>query len=466
MAVESEEHHLCRQLGLRDLVLAQILAVVGASWVGVASALGQAHTVTWIAAMALFFLPMAATVFNLNRVLPLEGGLYQWAHAAFGDFAGFLVFWNIAGYALIILAQVLYSIPTTVAYMVGPAAAWLPAEKPAVFALSCGVLLALSMAAVRGLSVGKWLHNFGGLGHVVAFGVLIALPVWALFHHSISHWDPLPLAKPVFNLFFLTIFAQMMFGAQGGLEYVAILAGESKAPARTVSRSVVVASPIICTMFILGTSSVVAFVGSRKVNFISPIPQTIRMALGNSGLASLFVTVAIAMILVSAVGQCSLMLTGVTRLPMAAGWDHLLPDWFVRQHPAWGTPVNSIAGCAGIIAAFLALSAIGVQAQESNQLLVNAAGIHYGIAYLVMFAIPVVGAASMRRRLPSWLPWVAGLGFVSTFFSLMLFVHPYVDVVSPGVYAIKILGTVLVSNLVGAGLYLVRGRARASVIAA
>src|SRR5580704_10426399 len=256
-----------------------------------------------MAAMLLFYLPMAATVFNLNRVLPLEGGIYQWARAAFGDLAGFLVFWNVAAYAVIVTADVLYTMPTTISYMVGPAAAWLPETKLASFAVSCSVLLALSVAAVRGLSLGKWLHNIGSFSHMAAFAILIALPIWAVSRHTLAHRDPIPLAKPVFNLFFLAIFAQMLFGAQAGLEYVAILAGESKAPSRTVSRSVVVASPVICAMFILGTSSVVSFVGSGKVNFISPIPQTIRMALGNSGVGSLLVTVAIAMQLLSATAQ-------------------------------------------------------------------------------------------------------------------------------------------------------------------
>ena len=86
----SREHQLRRQLGVRDLVLAQILCVVGSSWVGVAAGLGRGQTVMWCAAMALFYLPMAAVVIELNRALPLEGGLYVWAHQAFGDLGGFL----------------------------------------------------------------------------------------------------------------------------------------------------------------------------------------------------------------------------------------------------------------------------------------------------------------------------------------------------------------------------------------
>ena len=71
-----EEHRLRRQLAVRDLVLAQILCVVGSSWVGVAAGLGRGETLTWVAAMLLFYVPMGAVVIGLNRVMPLEGGLY------------------------------------------------------------------------------------------------------------------------------------------------------------------------------------------------------------------------------------------------------------------------------------------------------------------------------------------------------------------------------------------------------
>jgi|SRR5579863_9596451 len=83
------EHGLKRQLGLRDLVLAQVLCVVGSSWVGVAGDLGKAQALTWMAAMLLFYFPMAAVVIGLNRIMPLEGGLYVWAHRAFGSLEGF-----------------------------------------------------------------------------------------------------------------------------------------------------------------------------------------------------------------------------------------------------------------------------------------------------------------------------------------------------------------------------------------
>src|ERR1700730_19039866 len=85
---ELGSHTLYRRLRLRDLVLTQILCVVGSSWVGVAAGLGRAQTLTWVAAMLVFYLPMAGSVIALNRKMPLEGGLYVWAREAFGELGG------------------------------------------------------------------------------------------------------------------------------------------------------------------------------------------------------------------------------------------------------------------------------------------------------------------------------------------------------------------------------------------
>jgi glutamate:GABA antiporter len=53
---------LHRQLRLRDLILTQVVSVVGSSWVGIAAGLGRAQSATWIAAMLLFYFPMAVSV--------------------------------------------------------------------------------------------------------------------------------------------------------------------------------------------------------------------------------------------------------------------------------------------------------------------------------------------------------------------------------------------------------------------
>ena len=64
-----------KELGLRDLVLTQIVFVVGTSWVGTAAKLGPSQTAYWLFAILLFYLPVAGVIIYLNRIMPLEGGL-------------------------------------------------------------------------------------------------------------------------------------------------------------------------------------------------------------------------------------------------------------------------------------------------------------------------------------------------------------------------------------------------------
>ena len=452
--------NLKRQLGLRDLVLTQILCVVGSSWVGVAAGLGRAQSLTWIAAMVVFYLPMAGSVIALNRKMPLEGGLYVWAREAFGELGGFLTAWNIGVYGIVVTASILYAIPTELKYFIGPRAAWLPENHLASLGIVALTVAAITFASVRGLEWGKWIHNIGGAAMIVVFAGLIALPAWTLIKHVPVHWTPFTLAVPHADMRNLALFGQMIFGALCGLEYIAILAGESRQPAEAIGRSVWIASPVICAMFILGTGSVVALVPQGSIDFIAPIPQTMRMALGNRGFGNIVAMTAIVLVEMRLLGAASFLFTGATRLPMAAGWDQLVPAWFTRLHPRWRTPSNSIYFASASVLLLVVLANAGVHAQEAYQLLTNAGQAHYEIAYLSMFALPLAGRAVLRRSVPMWLKFTSIVGFCATCFSLLISAYPFVTVVNAPAYAVKILGTLLFSNLVAVCFFKLRSRAR------
>lgn len=249
-----------------------------------------------------------------------------------------------------------------------------------------------------------------------------------------------------------------MVGGLSGIEYIAIFAGESRQPTRNITRSVWIASPIICAMFILGTGAVVAFATPGHIDFVAPIPQTLRLALGNSGLGSMVAMGAILLLQLRLLGAASYLFTGVTRLPMAVGWDHLLPAWFTRLHAEWKTPVNSILCTAGLVMALILIASVGVHAQEAFQVLLNASVTHYALAYMAMFAVPLMGAGALRKRLPGWLKCVSLAGFCGSLISFLISVYPIVDVVNPLGYAAKIAGTVLVSNVAAVVFYMVRNR--------
>ena len=275
-SVEEQSVALKKPLGLGDLVLTQIVFVVGSSWVGTAAKLGTSHLFFWLLAILLFYIPQAAVVIYLSRLMPLEGGIYQWAKLAFNEFTGFIVAWNLWLLSIMVIAMGGMFITTNISYALGDAAAWMRDSPWCVSLVSCVLVSGLGWTGVRGLSLGKWVHNIGGFAMFLAYGALIFLPFISLARGDLDTYRPLQIAAPAISLFYcFNIFSKLAVGGLAGFEYVGILAGEAHAPARNIGRSVMIAAPIIALMFVLGTSSVLAFIGNNQIDLIGPVPQTL-----------------------------------------------------------------------------------------------------------------------------------------------------------------------------------------------
>jgi amino acid transporter len=268
---------------------------------------------------------------------------------------------------------------------------------------------------------------------------------------------------PAFTLLSINIFGKMAMGALSGFEYVAVLAGETKDAAKSIAKATIIAAPIIAVMFILGTSAVLAFVPTDQINLIGPIPQVLSIGFGASGIGAVMAGLAILLITGRTIANMSIALTATSRMPMVAGWDNLLPRWFAELHPRYRTPVNSILFVGLIALAFGMAGIVGVGEQEAFQLLENAAGIFYGITYLVMFAIPLIGLRHAEPRPSVLLRVSAASGFAVTLLYVVLSIFPIIDVASWMTFAMKISGVVVGLNLVGAALFYAARRRRAVV---
>lgn len=448
--VEQQSAALKKPLGLRDLVLTQIVFVVGSSWVGTAAKLGPAHLFFWLLAILLFYIPQAAVVIYLNGRMPFEGGIYQWAKLGFNEFAGFIVAWNLWLLSITVIALGGMFVTTNLSYAFGPNAAWMPNSRWCVSLISATLVTGLAWTAIRGLALGKWVHNTGALAMFLAYGALILLPFFSLARGELKEYHPFQMAAPAMSIFYcLNIFTKLSVGALSGFEYVAILAGEARAPARNIGRSVMIAAPIIAVMFILGTSSVLAFVGNHQIDLIGPVPQTLRLGLRYFPIAGAIASVGIIMMTVRSISATSIHVTGSSRLPMVAGWDRLLPVWFSRLHPRYKTPINSIFFVGAVTLIIAIASQIGAGIQEAFQLVDNAANVFYGIVYLMLFAIPLAGAGAIRSDAPFWLRSAAVCGFAVCLLTIFFTIYPIIDVPNPIIFGAKIIAVTVIANAIG-----------------
>jgi amino acid transporter len=459
-AVHARSAELRKELSIRDLALAQILFIVGLQWVGVAAKQGPSHVIFWLIAIALFYLPSASVAVWLNRAMPLEGGLYQWAKLGFNEAMGFIVAWNLWLFAILNMTNIGLQFTQYLGYIFGPRAVEFMAQNWVISATSAIVIGALVWITIAGLRVGKWVHTVGGVLMLAIFAMIIALPWINVANGTLAEFHPLRTATPVISLLSLNLMGKMGFGAFGGFEYVAIHAGECRDPVKSITKATAIAAPIIVLMFILGTSSVLGMIPYDEIDLIAPIPQLLSVGFGPLGGVAAIVPLTLGGMIAIRFAQASVNFAGSTRLPMVAGWDSLLPAWFTRLSDKHRTPVNSIlfVGTATFVLSGLGL--VGVGKQEAFQLLWNSAGIFYALTYLVMFAVPLFGLKHARVRPPWWVKLCALSGFLMTGLYVSLSVLPIIPVGSRTIFALKIATLILVTNFIGFAVY-VSGRRRA-----
>jgi amino acid transporter len=450
---------LPKELGFSDLVFACVLMVVIPDFFGTAVKAGPAHVVLWLLAVVLFFLPQALLVGHLNRRLPLEGGLYEWARVAFGDLTGFLVAWNLWVYVALYVASIGLVTTNYLAYVLGPPFAWIGSNRGVLFALTVAIVAGLMLVAHFGLRIGKWVANAGSLLTVVTISVLALLPFFRPAREGAPEYHPLKLAMPAVSLFGFSVFSKMTFGALCGLEYAAIFAGESKNPARHFPRAILLAVPLVTCLYVLGTSAILAYVPPDQVDLIGPIPQALRIGFEGVAAARVIVPVAILLLLTNYLASFSLNFAANSRLPMVAGWDHLLPRWFTRLDPRFRTPVNSILllGAVTLLVSLVVLA--GVHEQEAFEMLQIWGFTCYALAYVALFAIPLFAKRASGLRAGAALRIAAVPGLLLTLLFVALSIFPIIEVGSRLAYSAKTIGVLVLSN--GAALLLFRAQRKA-----
>jgi hypothetical protein len=100
---------------------------------------------------------------------------------------------------------------------------------------------------------------------------------------------------------------------------------------------------------------------------------------------------------------------------------------------------------------------IGVGSQEAMQLFNNSSGIFYAVTYLVLFALPILGTASMAVKIAS------ASGLLMTILYIALSIFPIIEVASRAAFTAKISSVVIIGNLIGVAIYAVAERRRALV---
>ena len=158
---------LVRALKLRDLVLFNLVAVLGLRHLGTTAKFGPGSLVMWSIAAVFFFIPQGLAVIELSSRFPKEGGIYFWTKRALGEGHGFLCGWCYWINNVLYYPNLLISAAVIATFIFGKSGSGLSDSWAFVLPVTLGTLWIAVLINIVGLSTGKWLQNAGGVGTYV-----------------------------------------------------------------------------------------------------------------------------------------------------------------------------------------------------------------------------------------------------------------------------------------------------------
>ena len=436
---------LKREIGLRDLVLFNVSAVLGLRWLATAAHTGPHALTLWVLALLMFFVPQSLTVVELARRFPDEGGIYDWTKRAFGPFHGFVCGWsywisNLAYFPTVLISGVVLG-----AYVGG--ARGIELSKSPVFTSGLALVLMViaTIMCVAGTEKGKWLANVGGMAIWAPGGILCFCGLLSWWKFGSATAITLHSLIPKFEMGTVNFWSQQAF-AFAGLELAPIMAGEIRDPAKNVPRAALISGLSIALIYIAGTAAVMAIIPSAQVDVIAGPVQAIDDVARRYGWSSFGGVIGLLMA-VGALGGAAAWLAGSARLPFVAGLDHFLPPSFGRVHPRWRTPYVAILSLAGPAIVLLALGLFGGTVAETFVLLADMTLLLYFVPFLYMFATMISLRPGARMTA------LAVLGAFTTLAAVVLAFIPPAEAASKLLFIGKLGGGTLAFFFVGVWLY-------------
>jgi len=434
-----------KAMRLRDVVLMNVVAVVGLRWIARGARTGPASVTLWVLAWIAFFVPLAIAVSRLARRYPEQGGLYVWVRRAFGPTHGFFCGWCLWVNNLFYFPSLLVFAAANLAAIGGPS--WQAMGQTrwfvVVFVLA-GIWIAAGINII-GLRQGKWLQNAGTLGVWIPVGLLVGCGALALVRFGSA--TPFTAASMVPRgdlLDTIGLWSAMCF-AFSGFEISSFVGQEVENPETTIPRGVFIAGALVTAVYVLGSASVLFAIPVSELKELSGITDAVQLVAGRVGFGGLGALTGALLVLNGLAGTAS-WTAGAARVPFAAGVDAAMPRAFAALHPRYRTPhvaliVQSLASSAIFVASVLVTATM----QEAYDILVNLTIRIYFVPYLYLFAAQV-------RLLPDSPKPIAWMGFAATVVSLGLTFLP-----PPGskvlVFEMNLVVQAVVTLGVGAAFY-------------
>ncbi len=404
----AERKSLTRTLGAFQLTMLGIGAIIGT---GIFVLTSEAATKAGPAMMISFII--AATVCALAALcyaemasmIPVSGSAYTYSYGTMGELVAWVVGWALvleyaiaasavsvgwSGY-MVRLVEEIFSITVPTTFTNGPFD-----KTPGLINLpAMGIALLVMLLLIRGTKESARFNSVLVLIKVAALALFIALAIPAIDAANFEPFAPNgffarnvvdPISGNMVTLGVAAAAASIFF-AYVGFDAVSTAAEETINPQRNIPIGLIGSLAICTVIYLLVAAGAIGSVGAQPGGELAASKEALAFVLREIGFgwAGDLVAIAAGLALPSVV---LMMMFGQTRIFFVMSRDGLLPEFFAKLHPKYGTP-HVVTICTGVfVAVFAALFPVGALADISNS------------GTLFAFALVAISVMILRRTQP------------------------------------------------------------------
>jgi len=235
-----------------------------------------------------------------------------------------------------------------------------------------------------GLNIGKWTENLGGAMPWLLGIILCSTAAVIGLRHGSATPINLKTAWPVWNWDTMNSWAAIAF-AMSGMEAAGMMAAEIRDPLRTIPRAAWISSTFVASFYVAATLSLLVLMAPQNISEMNGLAQVSSAAGAEIGIPWLG-SLVVLFIVINSVGAFGGLGTSVSRMPFAAGVDHLLPAAFGKVHPRWHTPHVAILSLGAVATVLLIACQAGDTVRTAYRTIVDLTVIVGFLPYLYVFA--------------------------------------------------------------------------------
>jgi APA family basic amino acid/polyamine antiporter len=272
---------------------------------------------------------------EFSGLIPVSGSAYTYGYAVLGEFAGWVIGWDLLLEYALIAAVVAVGWSGYVQALLDAAGLSLPVWAQGAYGSAPGrlfnlpaVLVSVAITVLLAMRM-QWGARFNTTIVAIKIAAAIAIVIAGVAYVKPERWHPF---MP-FGMHGVVTGAAVVFFAVFGYDQLTTAAEESRHPQRDLPRAVLLSLSIAMLLYFAICLVLTGIVPYSTLNTPAPVATAFKAI----GLPQVMVAISLA----SICGITSVIFANLlagARIWFALSRDGLLPGWFAKVHPRWHTP--------------------------------------------------------------------------------------------------------------------------------